>query len=442
MNSQRINNYLEFTEVLNRVARSSNLVTISRIRGPLTEAIIRQAFELAQRRHPCLNYRVIDTSGSLSLKTEEVPNIPLRIVRDSHSNQWQNIASEEANKKIDTSQAFLKAALFYPDDETSVSYLITTVHHGITDALSNIQLHRDILTYCQNIASGKSIEVSSLPVLPPIEDLLPESAKGFRGNLNKLLFVLRFGLKQLRYRPITLKSEKSLPPLELCRSSFVHRQLDEKLTQDLVNSCKHEKVSTHSALCAAMMFSVARKIEYDTKKSVSMSCCTTISLRKSLDPIISKEHIGMLSSCVMSYQTLRPNTSFWELAREIKQQFQYGLMSSDPFVQLLMTSKKMAERFIKNPNQVMSFAVLAGSLQADIPESYGDFELEEINMTSAAAVHGAAFCGAAITFRRKLSLNFFYSESSISQDTMDFLADNVIFYLSKACKRKLELTLV
>ena len=441
MGSGIAKNYAELCEYLNRAARTSSVIMTSRIRGPLTEAILKQALLFAQHRHPCLNYRIVGTLNHMSLETEGASKIPLRVVRRAHSDQWQSIVSEEANKAIDSSQALMRATLFYPENETSISYLITIVHHGVIDGLSNVQLHQDILTYCQKIASGESIEVSSLPVLPPIEDLMPESVKGFRGNLNKLSFVLRLGLKHLWYRPKALKPEKRLPPLEQCRSEFVHRQLDEKFTQNLVDSCKHEKVSTNNALCAAMMFSVARKIQPNAQDSMSMMFANTISLRKSLEQIISKEHVAMLSSSIMFNLLLKPNTSFWELAREVRKQFQYELMGIDAFVQLSMASKAMAKTYIKNPNQVMNFAALSGSLQANIPESYGDFELEEINMTCASTVYGSAFCAGAITFRKKLSLNFFYSESSISRDTIVSLADSVIFYLSEACKQKLELTL-
>ncbi|NEP62651.1 MAG: alcohol acetyltransferase [Symploca sp. SIO2G7] len=442
MNGQVDHNYFEYCEFANRVARTSNVITISRIRGPLTEAVLSQALTMAQKRHPCLNYRIGGSSNSLILETEGTSKIPLFVLRGSHSDRWQDIALEEANKAINSSQALLRAVLFYPDNEADISYLITTIHHGIADALSNIQLHGDILTYCQDIVSGNPTEVSSLPVLPPIDNLMPESARGFKGKLNTLLFILQFGLKQLWYRPKILQTEQPLPSLELCRSGYVNRQLDERFTQNLVDCCKREKVSTHVALCTAMMLSLARKIESNTQNAVSMSCCTTISLRKSLEQIIGREHIGMLSSCIISHQTLRPNKSFWELARGLKQKLQYRLMEPDPFIQLLMTSRKMAESFVKNPNKVMSLSVLAGSLQANIPESYGEFELEEIHLTAAAAVHGGTLCVGAIAFRKKLSLNFFYSESSISRHTMESLADSVVFYLSEACKQKLEPTLV
>ena len=436
MNNQKIHSHLEFFEVCNRTACTSNVITTSRIKGPLTEEIIRQALELVQQRHPCLNYQIVGSLDQLKLETSRVTKIPLRVVRGFRSDQWQNVVSEETNKKIDSSQALLRAVLFYPENETDISYLITTVHHGIADAMANIRLHQDILTYCQSVTSGNSSEVSSLPILPPIEELMPKSVKGFRGYLNRLLYILRFGLKGTLHRPRTLDFEECIP-LKLRSSRFVQKQLDEKFIKALDDACKRENVSQHSAICAAMMFSVARKIESDKNASVPMSCGTSVSLRKSLEPTVSMEYIGHFSSAVTSYHTLGPRVSFWDLARELKQQLQNGLLNEDPFNQLSMTTKEIAKKI--SVDSAKSFwTVVFGSLKANIPESYGNFELEEINMTAASRSYGATFAGGAIAFKQKLFLSFFYAEPSISRETMESLADGVVFHLSEACKKNPE----
>ncbi len=44
-------------EILNRCASTFNVVTISRVKGPLSEEILRQALDLIQYRHPRLNSR-------------------------------------------------------------------------------------------------------------------------------------------------------------------------------------------------------------------------------------------------------------------------------------------------------------------------------------------------------------------------------------------------
>ncbi|MEM9005303.1 MAG: alcohol acetyltransferase [Cyanobacteria bacterium P01_F01_bin.86] len=435
--SNRLNqNYLEYCEYLNRVACSTNVVAISRIKGPLTEAIMRQALVLVQRRHPCLNYRIMGTSDDMNLEVEGA-KIPLRVVRKSHDSQWQDIVLEEANQKIDSSQALLRAVLFCPENETTISYLITTTHHGIADLFSNSRLHGDILTYCQKVVSGESTEVSSLPTLPPMEALIPASFKGFRGKLGRFLFMSRLVVNQLWYRPKMLDHNKR-DSIESSRAGFVNRKIDKELTQSFINSCKRKEVSTNGALCSAMMFTAAQKIESAAKKkSVSMCCCATVSLRKSLEQIISEEHIAMLSSSLFCYSVLRPDKTFWELAKELGQKFQFGLMDAEPLNMLFVPSKKMAKSALKNANDIknsIGITVISGIAKLNIPESYGNFELEEFHITGAAAAQAASFCVIAVVFREKLSLNFFYPEPLFDRETIEYLADNVVAYLKEASK--------
>ncbi|MEM9483496.1 MAG: alcohol acetyltransferase [Cyanobacteria bacterium P01_F01_bin.116] len=437
MSSQKINEHLEFFEILNRVNCTSIITATSRVRGPLTEAILEQSLRMTQQRHPCLNYRIKGSLDNLKLETEGVANIPLHVISGFHSDHWQDIVLEEVNKKIDSSQALLRTILFHPENDTDISYLITTSHHGITDALSCFQLHRDILTFCHKIVSGKPIEIESFPDLPSsIEELLPESVKGFRGQLKRLLYILRFGLKQLRYRPQTLKFEKCVSP-ELRHSRFFYRQINEALAQDFVNACKREGVSMTNAVCAAMMLSVAKEMKSDMSKPLSMSCWHSINMRKCLEQPVSRERIGIQSSGILSYHTLRDSTLFWNLAREVKQQFQDGLMDGNHISQWLMISKALAKKVMRNPKET-EMTILVSNACVKVPENFGDFLLEDIKMTIGAAGYGTTLSLGMINFGKKLDLNFFYAEPSISEETVESLANGVIYYLSEACKHTLE----
>jgi len=91
--------------------------------------------------------------------------------------------------KIDSSQGLMRAVLVQTSNENNINYLITTVHHAIIDGLSCIRLHQEILTYCQQIASGTQIsQLPHLSALPPIDALLPKSMKGFKGLIKSRFF--------------------------------------------------------------------------------------------------------------------------------------------------------------------------------------------------------------------------------------------------------------
>jgi NRPS condensation-like uncharacterized protein len=421
-------------EILNRCANSYNVVTISRIKGPFSEEIIRQALDLVQCRHPRLNSRIVGALDNLRFETEGTQKIPLRVVNKSHNEQWQEVVLEEMNEKIDSSKVLLRAVLVRIASENSTSYLLTTVHHAITDGLSGIRLHSELLTYCKTLASGEGItQVPSLPALPPVEELLPESIKGFRGIMKSVLFVLRVTLQQLWNRPETLGFEKYVP-IELRSCGMVHRQLDEELTQKLINCCRNEKTTVQGALCAAMLLAAARKITALNRTEVRVSCQSFVDLRQRLKPVVSDENVSLLASFLNSYHTLRTNTSFWELARDVKQQLEAGLERNDIFIPVLMF-RKMIESLLNRPNEVPVTVVLTNVGRVNIPKVYGPFELEEISFVPAQAVFGGIFAAAVATFEEKMLLNFVFSEPSISRDTMESLVDSVMSCIVDVCDR-------
>jgi NRPS condensation-like uncharacterized protein len=420
-------------EVLNRVAGSFNVVTISRIKGLLSEEIVRQALDLAQHRHPRLNSRIVGSLDSLHFETEGTQKIPLRVVEKLQNEQWQEVVLEELNQKIESSKGLMRAVLVRNQSENSVNYLLTTLHHAITDGLSGIRLHQDILTYCHRIASGEQItQVPSLSALPPVEELLPESMQGFRGRMNGVLFLLRLKFKQLWHRPETLGFEKYVPT-DLRRCGMVHRKLDEELTQQLVNRCRNEKTTVQGAMCAAMLLSAARKIRAENETEVRVSCRSYIDLRRHIKPAVSHENLAILASSLTSFHTLQTNTLFWELARDVRRQIEAGLELGDIFSPVPM-SRKIIESLLARSNEAPMTAGITNVGQVNIPNVYGSFILEEISFIAAQAAFGGVLAAAVTTFEGKMVLNFMFSEPSISRDTAEKLADNMVACIVEACK--------
>jgi NRPS condensation-like uncharacterized protein len=431
-------------EILNRSAGSYNVVTASRIKGPLSDELVRQALDLVQRRHPRLNSRIVGTLDNLRFETQGTRKIPLRVVNKFHNEQWQDVVVEEMNEKIDSSKVLVRAVLVHIKSEDNTSYLLTTIHHAITDALSGIRLHSELLTYCQSLASGDRItHVSSLPVLPSVEELLPESMKGFRGTIKSVLFLLRLTLQHLWHQPKTLGIEKDVS-LELRRCGLVHRQLDEELTQQFVELCRQEKTTVQGALSAAMLWAAARNITAGNKTKVCLSCESYVDLRRRLKPIISDENMSVLASSVTSFHTIRTQTSitafhtlktctsFWTLARDVKQKLEAGLKRGNIFSVVLM-SRKIIESALSQPNQVPLTVALTNVGRVNIPKNYGLFQLEEISYYPAQAAFGGVFTAAVATFEGKMILNFIFSEPSISRETMETLVNSVVSCIVDAC---------
>jgi len=434
LHSRKLTSIEQAMELLNRRASSYYVVTVCYITGPLSEEIVRQALDLIQHRHPRLNSRIVGELDSLRFEGGGI-KIPLRVVNKLHSEQWKEVALQELNQKIESDKSLMRAVLVQIKNENNANYLITTIHHAISDGSSCIQLHAEILTYCQKIASGEPInQVTSLPPLPPLQELLPESMQGSRGVLNASLFLLRAWFKQIWHQPETLGFEKYVP-IELRRCGMVHRKLSQELTADLIGVCRKEKTTVQGALCAAMMFEVARKISDGKRTNVCVNCRSAINLHKRFNPVISDENMGVLASSFISFHTLRTNTSFWDLARDVRQQLETGLESDDIFSPVLI-SKKVFESLLAHPRKVSVTVGITNIGRVNIPQVYGPFQLEEISGVVAPTASGGVFAAAVSTFQGKMLLNFMFSEPSISQETVEILASKVVRCFVDACKNE------
>ncbi|MEG4497180.1 condensation domain-containing protein [Microcoleus sp. F10-C6] len=408
-------------EILNRRASTWNITVFSRIRGFLSEETVRQALEVAQYRHPYLNCRIVGDLDRLRFETEGTQKIPLRVVDRIHEKHWQEIVLSELNEKIDSSRYLMRAVLVRDEGENGTSHLITTVHHAIADGLSFLQLQSEILTYCCQKNSAELLnQVAQLPALSSLEELLPKPAKASLENQTKIAEIDHLTVEKL----VSIESR--------C-SGWFYRQLDEGLIQKLEKMARQEKTTVNGALCAAMLLAIA-KIIRQTKRtdSLRLSCESSINLRPYLEPAVSNEYLSWLISFVYSRHVIETNTAFWDLAREVRQQIKEGLLHSVQF-NLAEFDRELAQKILVSPNELGITVEISNMGKLNIPTAYGLLELEEISLIFGQAGFAGVPALAVTTFRGKAILNFLFSEPSISRETMEILADSVVYYLHEAC---------
>lgn len=91
---------------------------------------------------------------------------------------------------------------------------------------------------------------------------------------------------------------------------------------------------------------------------------------------------------------------------------------------------------LARPNAAPVTVAISNLGQANISRTYGPFELEEISFVTAIAAFSGIFAVAALTFNSKMTLNFMFSQPSISQATMEILAEHVVIWLADASQVK------
>jgi NRPS condensation-like uncharacterized protein len=426
--SRQLSNLEAAMEILNSRAKTWNLITISRLNTNLQEAVIRQALDIIQHRHYQLNAHIIYLKKRFYFQTADTEKIPLRIVKTSEEEDWQEVVNQEMNQVIDSSKYLMRVVLVTIDSQQKQrknTYLITTLHHAISDGLSSIKLHSEILTCYQKLISGETIEKPiTLELLPPIEKLIPKNIQGWKGNISSFLLLLKLGLQKIYHRPKTLGFEKYVPIYKRT-CEIIHRQLHPELTENFVKCCQKENTTVHSTLCALLMLTVARKIITANQTQVRLNCLSYLDLRRRLQPEVSEENLAVLATSLMGFHSIKANTSIWEIARKVKDDLEIGIKNGDMFKMVLL-AKHLIDFCLLFPQQVAATVSVSNIGKVKIPKTYGELELEEISFVGSHSLYAGMFVINVATFENKMLLNFVFSQPSLSRETMEELVNQVI----------------
>ena len=420
----------ETMEILNQRAKTWNLVTISRIQGNLQEIVLRQSLDILQYRHPALNSHIINSKNSYYFQSIDTGKLPLQIVNIGESQEWEAVVNAEMNQVIDSSKYLLRVVLVKILNQRNINYLITTTHHAITDGLSSIKLHSEILTYCQIITEGKSIPVATtLAALPPIEKLLPAWTNSFKGKIGRIYLLLNIAFQKYWNQLKTLRVEKYVP-ISQRHCEIIHRQLNQESTQQFIQQCRQENTTVQSALCAALMLTVSKQLTKSHEDNIRVSCLSYLDLRRHLQPEISQENMTVLAASLMGFYRITNNICFWELARKVKQTLNKKINQGEIF-QMILIAKQLINFSLLFPNQVSATVSISNVGKINIPHSYGQLELEEISFVGSHALYAGMFIVHAATFQEKMTLNFVFSQPSLHRETMEKIVDNCINYIMK-----------
>ncbi|OBQ16562.1 condensation domain-containing protein [Anabaena sp. AL93] len=426
----------ETMEILNQRAKTWNVVTISRIRGNIQETVLRQSLNIIQYRHPALNSHIINSRNSYYYQSKGTGKLPLQVVNIRESQEWEAIVNAEMNQVIDSSKYLLRVVLVKILNQQNINYLITTTHHAITDGLSSVQLHSEILTYCQKITEGKSLPiVTTLEPLPPIEKLLPTWTNSFKSKLGRVALLLNIAFQKYWNQPKALRVEKYVP-ISQRRCEIIHRQLSEESTRQFIQQCRQENTTVQSALCAALMLTVSKQLTKNHEDNIPVSCLSYLDLRRRLQPEISTENMTVLAASLMKFYRITNNTSFWELARKVKHNLNEKIHQGEIF-QMIYLAKYLINFSLLFPNQVSPTVSVSNLGKVNIPHTYGELELEEISFVGSHALYAGMFIVHAATFQEKMTLNFVFSQPSLNQQTMERLVDHCIDSIMKVSSRYL-----
>lgn len=403
-------------------------VNVAQIEGLLTADILQQALDWLQKRHPMLQVHIVDSTDGTYFQSEGTPKIPLQVIDKQYANQWIEIAENELHRKFsDAVEPLCRVTFLRSSSSSDFSEIIATFHHAITDGLSCMRFFHELLSYCQQIADGRHIfEVATMQLLPPLENLLDYSFSSQKDDSQQ---------KTIQEIPI-LKLIEGESSASQRRTRLLTRVLSKEMTAMLVKRCKHEETTIHGALCAAMLFAVAKFASTDTR--VNLSCGSNVSLRKYCKPQVNDEYISCLVSFIQEIHQLERTTTFWNLSRECKQKINHSISHGVHIKNI--TSNKLShineQVILQISEQEMgrnSTINVSNLGKYNLLEKYGSFQLKELYFATGQHIVGACFWLGAVTFHEQLFCSFAHVVPVLSTKTAQLLADSVIATIEETC---------
>jgi uncharacterized protein GlcG (DUF336 family) len=225
----------------------SIVTMVARIKGHVSEEMLRQAVGKAQQRHVLLRVRILDDrEHGQRFTAEGVQEIPIEIVPRRSGDDWIAIHAEASKKPFEFEGR--PAIRFILIQSADASELIILCHHIICDGMSLAYLARDLMRYLGDPAP----EVAPLPARPPIAlgNLPPDVsqsrlARFLIGRMNKQWAEDGAYFDNHDYRALN----------KAYWDNYHHKlfsvELSEEETAALVAHCREEGVTVNSALTAA-----------------------------------------------------------------------------------------------------------------------------------------------------------------------------------------------
>lgn len=409
------------------------VISLHLTNGPSGETL-GNVLQILQRRHPLLGVHIHKDKGRYFFESAGTPQIPLNMVNRQNSAHWQQVVEEELNHAIDFIKGpLLRLAYLGHDHGKGESELIITSHHAIMDAESGASLLHEIMSLCQKLDSGQSLEdLKNLEPLPPAEKFFPPAFKGIRRWGHNLLFMLSQVGDEFSYRLRTRGTRKA-PIHGAGRCKILTMKLPEEIGDALSRRSRKQKVTLNSLFNAAVLMAVQKHI-YEGK-AMPMRNFNSADLRLYLMPPLDDQYLGSYFSLMRFTVLIGKNPQVWELSRQINDIIYRALKKGWKYTSNLLSASMMRTIFkfgtFRMGTTGMSFigAVKLGS-------HYGKAEIRELHAFVSNFVLGPEYTVHVRFFDKHFYWDVVYLDSDMDLDHARVITGEIRAILEAAAKEE------
>ncbi|MFW9998206.1 MAG: condensation domain-containing protein [Candidatus Odinarchaeota archaeon] len=445
----------------------ATVTVVARIKGNVTEKMLKDAVSKVQKRHVNLRTRIEeDADHILWFTSEDVKEIPMEVVTRKSEDHWIEVYQEASKIPFDFNERpAIRLVLVQSSTE---SELVILCNHTICDGMSLAYLARDLMDHLGN----PDLEVEVLPDPVPINsDNIPQDV-----TINRIVkFIIDRMNKNWEKEKINFDQEdyKNINDAfwENFKYQMISIELSEKETTSLVELCRSEGVTVNSAITAA--FAGASSIIQD-KNAYEPSIAVAGSMRNRIPKEPASGAMGYYAGSILFKFNYDLKSGFWENTRKLNQKvkplytnknlfkepllwchLESGILESMCFKivgKLVPSDSTRYEKLstFSKRKDVISDVVKRGGLDSfdktligtaitnltrfDFPRKYGSLELDRLIFKAGGAfpLANVNLLVGAVTCSGKLSIIIEYEEGTVDTATaakikekaMEFLLSN------------------
>ena len=441
----------------------SIVAVVARIKGTVSEKMLRRAVSQVRMRHPNLRVRLeADSDYNLWFTSDGAQDIEIAVVPRDSDVHWARVVQDVG--QIPFEFDVRPAIRFILVQSDTVSELIILCHHILCDGLSLAYLFRDLMAHL----GDPSREVELLPdPVPIVRENIPGAAKlnamarFFIGRINSKWQEEKVVFDQRDYRALANAYWANH------RHQLACIELSESQTVALVNRCRREGVTVNSALCAAFAGAQAK---VQDRAPYHQSLGVGVSLRdRLLEP--AGEVMGFYAGVAMLRYRYAGRAGFWQNARRfhkrVRPRYASGKLFADhltwlqldPTILEAINFKKLGglvpetstrheklSAFAAREDVVLSILgrdklesldkVIMGTAvtnltRLDFPTKIGQLELDRLIIKPGGAfpLANVGLLLGAVTCAGKLSLVVEYAEERVDTEIMAEIRETAMRYL-------------
>jgi hypothetical protein len=393
-----------------------SVVGVLRLHNPPPVDRIRTSLDTLQSRHPLLRTRIVGPRDRLSFQvSEEVPPIPLDVIRDSDEGQWRQVVETVLNHQSDVERGPLLSVTFLGNEAAARGDLIFAYDHSIMDSFSASTLFDQFL---RSAAGGSFAPESARSLWPPIDELVPDGWRGVKRAGRVARYLSRQIGDEIAYRWNIDGRAPTIHHDATCRATT--RTLTPEATKDLIRRARAHRLTMNSVAAAALI--VATHQQMYPGESMPMRAMSFADLRHLLRPPPPPDELGCYISMLRHTVQVEPRDDLWTVASRFQSRMRRSI---DRHEQLLAGTLARQTMKMLVTTKRMRMATTAVSYAGVIPAEprYGEIEVDEIHGFISNNRLGPISTAFTTVFRGRLTWDFVFLDTDMDPGTADQVAD-------------------